>query len=189
MTILLSFSLLLSFSFLFFAYVFLYTQRDRERERERKKKRKKKGRSNFRRCVYSGLRRGRTMGGRKEEREKQECCAHRYKFVHDGWTDSLPPSFPSVVPALWRTVAKKKGLDSLKGLSLSLSSCFLLRVVYRYYTRMQNVFRLLLTQVSAFESNSLGNEENLVCAFSPFPFSFVISSILYRNETRTGEIM
>lgn len=33
------------------------------------------------------------------------CCAHRYKFVHDGWTDSLSLS---VVQALWRTVAKKK---------------------------------------------------------------------------------
>lgn len=99
------------------------------------------------------------------------------------------PLFPLCRSSFMAYRCKKKGLDSLKGLSLSLSSCFLLRVVYRYYTRMQNVFRLLLTQVSAFESNSLGNEENLVCAFSPFPFSFVISSILYRNETRTGEIM
>ena len=54
--------------------IFLHTQREKERE-------KKKGRSNFRRCVYSGLRRGRAMGGRKEERQRERerekrCVAH-----------------------------------------------------------------------------------------------------------------
>lgn len=65
-----------------------------------------------------------------------------------GWTLL---SFPSVVRALWCTGAKK-GLNFLvriyrgpKGLTASRVTVII---------RMQNVFRLLLTQVRTFESNA-----------------------------------
>lgn len=171
--------------------MFFSTHREIEKEREKERRRgerKKVDRISV--AVFTVVYdvEERWVDGRKKERNRSVVHTVINSCTMDG-----PILFPPLSPLSFQLygvpLQKKRVRLPQRALSLSLSSCFLLRVVYRYYTRMQNVFRLLLTQVLAFESNSLGNEENLVCAFSPFPFSFVISSILYRNETRTGEIM
>lgn len=101
---------------------FLYQNRIRNFPSHTKREReKKKGRSNFRRCVYSGLRRGRAMGGRKEERQRERekrCVAHT---VINSCTMDGPILSPSLSFKLYGVPLQKKKRVRLPQRALSFS--------------------------------------------------------------------
>lgn len=107
----------LSFFFFCLAYVIFLHGEKKERKR-RKRRREKKGQIEFR-CVYSGLRRGRAMDGRKEGRKTSV-----HTVINSCTMDGpiLSPPFCRSSFMAYRC-KKKKGLDSPKGLSLQ---CFYL---------------------------------------------------------------
>lgn len=127
MTILLSFSLLLSFSFLFFAYVFLYTQRDREREREKERRGERKKVDRISVAVFTVVYdvEERWVDGRKKERNRSVVHTVINSCTMDG-----PILFPPLSPLSFQLygvpLQKKRVRLPQRALSLSLS----LRVSY-----------------------------------------------------------
>lgn len=108
-----------------FSFLFLFLSRIRNfparREKRKKEKEEEEGEKRADRisvCLqwFTTWKSDGWTEGRKENE-----CAHRYKFVHDGWTDSLPPFLSFQLYGV--PLQKKKGLDSPKGLSLQ---CFYL---------------------------------------------------------------
>lgn len=125
------------------------------------------------------------------------CCAHRYKFVHDGWTDSLSLS---VVQALWRTVAKKKRVRlPQRALSFSPRVSYLgLCTVIIHECKMSSVCCSLKSwlsraTVSRQRRNSIYRSFVLLYLSFPFPLFLLSCALLSvrigNDETRTGEII
>lgn len=125
------------------------------------------------------------------------CCAHRYKFVHDGWTDSLSLS---VVQALWRTVAKKKRVRlPQRALSFSPRVSYLgLCTVIIHECKMSSVCCSLKSwlsraTVSRQRRNSIYRSFVLLYLSFPFPLFLLSCALLSvrigNDETRAGEII
>lgn len=161
-----------------FSFLFLFLSRIRNfparREKRKKEKEEEEGEKRADRisvCLqwFTTWKSDGWTEGRKENE-----CAHRYKFVHDGWTDSLPPflSFQ-----LYGVPLQKKKRVRLP--QRALPPVFLLRVVYRYCIHECKMSSSVCCSLKSWLSRAtVGNET----CFRAFSFFAISSSFFYENS-------